>query len=182
MAKEMKRIMAEDVRSDLAGSADLLVIGLLQMDAVSNHELRRHLRDQGARLRVIHNRTSRFALDEARQQVADFFSGQTAIALSDGPDVEFAPVAKALVEAARKKMIEVRGGYIDGELLGKADIIALANAPDKPTLRAMLLGAINGSARGLAATLQGVGEGIARCLQARIDMAGESGEGGEDDS
>ena len=179
MAKEMKRIMAEDVRADLANSDDLLVISLLQMDAVSNHELRSRLRDQGARLRVIHNRTSRFALDEARQQIADLFSGQTAIALSNRPDVEFAPVAKALVEAANKKMIEVRGGYIDGELLNKADVIALANAPDKPTLRAMLLSAINGPARGLAATLQGVGEGIARCLQARLDQAGV---GGEDDS
>ena len=182
MVKEMKRIMAEDVRADLANSADLLVIGLLNMDAVSNHELRSHLRAQGARLRVIHNRTCRFALDEARKPIADFFSGQTAIALSDGPDVEFAPVAKALVEAAKKGIIEVRGGYIDDEMLDKADVIALAKAPDKPTLRAMLLSAINGSARGLAATLQGVGEGIARCLQARVDATGESEVRGEDDS
>ena len=69
MAKEIKRIMAEDVRADLANSADLLVIGLLKMDAVSNHELRRRLRDQGARLRVIQNRTARFARDDARKQI-----------------------------------------------------------------------------------------------------------------
>ena len=173
MAKDMKLLMAEEVRQALAGSDDLLVISLLQMNAQENLELRRRLRSQGASLRVIHNRTSRFALDEVRQPVAELFAGQTAIALAE-PETEFAPIAKALVEAARKMTIEVRGGYVDGELLDKEGVVALAKAPDKPTLRAMLLGAINGPARGLAIMLQGVGGGVARCLQARIDQGEKS--------
>jgi len=173
MAKDIKLLMAEEVRQDLSSSDDLLVIGLLKIDAKQNLQLRNKLRDQGARLRVIHNRTSRFALDEARQGVAEFFNGQTAVALADRPDVEFVPVARALVDAAKGKTIEVRGGYVDGELLDRAGVVALSRAPDKPTLRAMLLCAINGSARGLAVTLSGVGGGIARCLQARIDQSEE---------
>lgn len=79
------------------------------------------------------------------------------------------------MEAARKKRIEVRGGYIDGEILDRAGVEALAGSPDKPTLRAMILGAVLGSGRGLAVAIQGVGGGIARCLQARIDESGEAG-------
>ena len=104
-----------------------------------------------ASLRVIHNRTSRFALDEARTARAwqFFVQGPDRDALVRRPRRRtFIPVAKSLVDAAKKKGIEVRGGYVEGELLDAAGVVALAKSPDKPTLRAMLLGAINGSARG----------------------------------
>ena len=173
--------MAAEVKADFDRSPDLLVVGLREMDAEQNAELRNTLRSQGVRLRVIHNRTSRFALDEARTEVGQFFVGQTAVALGTA-ETEFIPVAKSLVDAARRKNVEVRGGYVEGELLDRAGVEALARSPDKPTLRAMLLCAINGSARGFAVTLRGVAEGIARCLQARADLAEESKENGETDS
>jgi large subunit ribosomal protein L10 len=169
MPKELKRTMAGEVKADLDRSPNLLVIGLLPMDSATNLALRNTLRDQGAMLRVIHNRTSRHALDEGRKELGNLFTGQTALALAPDAEAEIIPVAKALVDAARRKKVEVRGGFVDGELLDRAGVEALARSPDKPTLRAMICGAILGPARGLAVTLQGVGGGIARCLQARID-------------
>ena len=176
MAKEIKRIMADEVRAELEASPNLLVVGLGEMDAGKNHKLRGDLRGQGARLRIVHNRTSRHALDEARKSLGDLFVGQTALALG-GAETEFVPVARILVDAAKKKTVELRGGYVDGELLDKAGLEALADCPDKPTLRAMLLGAINGSGRSLAVCLGAVGGGIARCLQERIEKAGDAPEG-----
>ena len=173
MAKDMKKLMAEEVRAELERSPNLLVVGLRPMDAMQNLELRNDLRGKGASLRVIHNRTSRHALDEGRRDVGRFFTGQTALALSPDPEVDLISIAKALVDAARQKRVEVRGGYVDGELLDQAGVEALARSPDKPTLRAMICGAIQGPARGLASALQGVGGGIARCLQARIDKEDE---------
>jgi len=177
MAKELKRIMADEVRTDLEASPNLLVVGLAEMDAEKNHKLRSELRGQGARLRIVHNRTSRHALDEARKGLGDLFVGQTALALGEA-ETEFIPIAKILVDAAKKKTLELRGGYVDGELLDKAGLQALAACPDKPTLRAMLLGTINGSARGIAVSLSAVGGGIARCLQERIEKTG--GEPGDE--
>lgn len=171
MPKVFKESMANEVKEELERSSNLLVVGLLQMSAEQNFSLRNQLRDQGARLRVIHNRTSRHALDEARQDLAEFFTGQTALALGT-EETEFIAVAKTLVETAKKeKTIELRAGYVDGELLDTAGVALFARSPDKPTLRAMMLGAINGSARGIAASLQGVYGGLARCLQARVDAA-----------
>ena len=63
---------------------------------------------------------------------------------------------------------------MDGEILDQAGVRLLAASPDKPTLRGMLAGVIAGSARGLAVSLRGVGEGLARCLQARIDQSTDS--------
>ena len=77
-----------------------------------------------------------------------------------------------LVEAAGKDFVELRGGFIEGDMVDAAGLRELAAIPDKPTLLGMLLAAVQGSARGLAVSVSGVGAGLARCLQARVDEAG----------
>jgi len=174
MPKLLKRAMADEVKAELDAAPNLLVVGLGAMSADANFELRRRLRTLGARLRVIHNRTSRHALDERRRGLAEFFRGQTALALVPGEEPDMVSVAKALLDAARAKQVELRGGFVDGELLDGKGVELLARSPDKPTLRAMLLGVTLGPARGLAVAIQAVGGGLARCLQARIDQAEEA--------
>jgi len=174
VSKELKRFMADEIRAELESSSNMLVVRLLQLDAVKNSELRTSLRGHGARLRVIHNRATRHALDDARKPVGDLFKGQTALALADDPEAAI-PVAKTLVEAARKnkKGFEIRGGFVDGEILDKAGVEMLAQCPDKHTLRGMLAGTIIGPARAIAVSLQAVGGGLARCIQARVDESAE---------
>jgi len=170
MPKELKRSMADEVRGHLEGSDDVLVVGLLPMNAEKTVTLRNTLRQHGARLRVIHNRTSRHALDERRKALGEYFKGPTALALATDPETEMIPVAKVLVEAARLKSVELRGGFVDGELLDSSGFEALARSPDKHTLRGMLAGAIVGPGRGIAASMHAVLSGLARCLRARSEQ------------
>jgi len=110
MSKELKYMMASSVKADLDRSENVLVLGMLPMDAETTVALRTSMREQGARLRVIHNRSSRHALDDARKGLADLFKGQTAIAVANRDEVDFIGIAKILVAAAKKKHVEVRGG------------------------------------------------------------------------
>lgn len=178
MSKALKQQMATTVEEDLGRSPDVLVVGFLAMNAAANFALRRNLREQGVRLRVIHNRCSRHALDERRKGLAPLFTGQTAIAVAERDEVDFIPVAKTLLEAGAKQNIVVRGGFVDGELLNEAGVKALAASPDKPTLRAMLLGAIQAPGRGIAASMNAVLSGLARCVKERVEKGGGV-EGGE---
>jgi large subunit ribosomal protein L10 len=171
MSKQLKQWMAEEVRTDLESATNLLVVGLLPMDASKNHGLRTMLRAQGARLRVIHNRTSRHALPGRHAGLAGHFRGQTAIALAD-PQADVIAVAKARMEAARGQHVEIRGGFVDGEVLDRDGVEVLARSPDKQTLRGMLAGAIVGPGRGLAGSIHAVCAGIARCLRARSEKNG----------
>ena len=171
MSKELKHMMADAVREDLDRGENVLVLGLLPLNAEDTVTLRNTLRGQGARLRVIHNRTTRHALNEDRQGLSEFFTGQTAIAVGETEETDFIGIAKTLVDAAKKKQIEVRGGYVDGELFAKDGFEALAKSPDKPTLRAMLCGAILGPGRGLATIMNAVGSGMARCVAEHADGA-----------
>ena len=172
MSKELKHMMAEAVRVDLDRGENVLVLGMLPLNAEDTVNLRNTLREQGARLRVIHNRTPRHALDENRKGLGEFFTGQTAIAVGENEDTDFIGIAKTLVDAQKKKHLECRGGYVDGELFDGEGFIALSKSPDKPTLRAMLCGAILGPGRGLATIMNAVGSGMARCVQQRVDEGG----------
>jgi len=174
MSKELKQMMADEVREELSGSPNVLVVGLLPLNAEDTVTLRENLREQGGRMRVIHNRTSKHALDEDRAGLAQFFSGQTALTTGTEEDTDFIGLAKLLVDAARKKQVECRGGFVDGELFDAEGFQTLAQSPDKPTLRAMLCGAILGTGRGLATAMHAVGGGLARCIQQRVDESGES--------
>ncbi len=165
MSKALKQMMADDLRADLEAADDLLVVGLLPMDAGTNEELRKRLREVGGRLRVIHNRTATHALGGDRKDLARFFGGQTAVAVGG----ETISVAKTLVDAAKKKSVEVRGGIVEGEVLDADGVRTLAMSPDKPTLRGMIAAAILGSGRGIAVSVSAVGGGLARCLRAHAD-------------
>src|SRR5512139_2208184 len=169
MATELKQMMADELRRDLEISPNLLVIGLLPMDAAGTFDLRNRLRARGAKLRVVHNRTSRYALDEARKPLGEFFEGATGLTLVPGAEPDMGAVAKALLEIAKQKKIEIRGGFVEGQVLDKGGVELLARSPDKKTLRAMMCGALLGPARGIAALLHAVPAGLARCLQARIE-------------
>jgi large subunit ribosomal protein L10 len=169
MPKELKQLMTDELKRELDASQNLLVIGLLPMDSAGSFDLRNRLRARGARLRVIHNRTSRHALDEARRPLGNLFKGSTGLTLVPGAEPDMGSVAKALLEIAKQKKIEIRGGFVEGQLLDKGGVELLAKSPDKKTLRAMMCGALMGPARGLAGALNAVTGGLARCLKARME-------------
>jgi len=168
--------MVDEVKRDLDGASNLLVIGILPMDAAATLDLRNQLRAKGARLRVIHNRISAHALDEARRPLGELFDHTTGLTLVPGEEPDMGSIARTLVEIARKKRIEIRGGFVEGQVLDKGGVELLATTPDKKTLRGMLCGALLGPARGIAAALAAVPAGLARCLNARIEKLPPEGD------
>ncbi|MCA9316239.1 MAG: 50S ribosomal protein L10 [Planctomycetes bacterium] len=181
MAKALKRMMADQLEQALEGKNGLLILETGPMTVESTMAFRGDLREKagGARLQVIHNRTAQVALNrkwfgEGSDVLDPLLSGPTAIAFGgDGP----IPIAKVVRDWSRKwKPLKVKGAVADGELLLAEDASTLADMPDLPQLRAMMLGAVMGVPRGIAVSLSAVYGGLARCLQARVDQQG----GGEE--
>src|SRR5437588_11331583 len=93
-------------------------------------ELRTKLIEHGARFAVVKNTLTRRAAEAAGSDaLLALLEGQTAIAFleSEGDPVA---VAKALVDAARDtKVLEVRGGLLEGRPVAAGGIELLANVP-----------------------------------------------------
>jgi large subunit ribosomal protein L10 len=177
MAKALKLMLAAQLEEDLEGSAGVLLLDPGPMTVASVEAFRTDLREKagGARMRVIHNRTARYAFeklfDDTEALTAELTGGSAVAYGGEGP----IPIAKVVKDWQKKlKTLRVKAAVADGEVLIGAEADALADMPDLPQLKGMLASALIGSARGIATSLQAVYGGLARCIQARVDESGES--------
>ncbi len=131
-------------------------------------ELRRGMKDAGARFRVTKNRLAKIALaDTAFDPIKDLFTGPTAIAYSDDP----VAAPKAVVDFAKKNdKLVVIGGGLDGNLLSADEVKALAALPSLDELRAKIIGMLNTPAQRIASVLQAPAGQIARVLGAHAEQ------------
>ena len=134
-------------------------------------ELRGQLRQNDARYAVVKNRYTRIALrDLGREGAEPFLAGPTAVALVSG---DAAAVSRTLIDFGRNAPVVVKGGYVDGRVIGAPDVVALSRLPSREQLLAMLLSAMHGPVRSLAYVLRASVERVARVLQAVADQKAE---------
>ena len=117
-------------------------------------ELRRVLRENGVRLRVVKNTLAHIAADQAgAPEVKGIVTGPTGIAFGfDDP----AAAAKALTEhlASSRIPMTIIGGYLSGRALTPEQVDGLAKLPSKEALVAQVLGQLQSPIAGLVGTLQ----------------------------
>jgi large subunit ribosomal protein L10 len=130
-------------------------------------ELRRGMREVGARFRVTKNRLAKIALaDTPYSPLAGLFTGPTGIAFSADPVA--APKA-AVGYAKRNEKLAIIGGALAGNLLTPEQVRALADLPSIDELRAKLVGLISTPAARLITVLQAPGGQLARVLAAHAE-------------
>ena len=140
-------------KETLQGYTNFIFVNYRGMTVEQITKLRKQLREKDAQIKVIKNNFARIAFSEMNiDSVAEYLSGPTAITMVKEDANES---AKILFDFAKEApALEVKGAYVENELLDAAKIEALSKIPGRKQLIAMLMGAINGPARQLAATLQ----------------------------
>jgi len=178
MSKLLKSLIVDEYRRDLEGVQSCVLVDVSPLTVGEVEDLRRHLREKEVRLKVVRNRLVFHALEGSRiEPVRSLFAGPMAIAF-DRDDPEGVATVKAIrnyLNERRKLKVEIRGGYSEGEVLDTPAMENLARMPDRPQLRAMALGVIQGPARGLASAMANVAGGLARALKARIEKQEQEG-------
>ncbi len=140
-------------------------------------KLRTELLEHGARFTVVKNTLTRRAAEAAEaDQLLALLEGPTAIAFleSDGDPVA---VAKALAAAAREtRVLEVRGGILEGRPITGADVAELARLPAGDVLRGQVLGAITAPLYSIVGLFTAPLNDLVGLLDARIAQLGEQDE------
>lgn len=122
-------------------------------------ELRRRLADADATLRVVKNRLTQRAADQAgAEQLKPLLVGPTAFAFVRG-DVALA--AKALAGFRREApTLAFKGGTMNGDALTVEQVESIARLPTREVLQGQFVGVLasplSGLARGLSALLSGL--------------------------
>ncbi|MCP3919157.1 MAG: 50S ribosomal protein L10 [bacterium] len=173
MPNIVNEMVVRELDQELGAADGMVVVSFSGIDVATTQNVRGDLAEKGARFMMVRNNLARRVLAEKGIEFDDgTFTGNTAIAYGDTESAISA--AKVLTDTQIKKAgVKVKAGLLDGEVLGPADAVKLADIPDRDTLRAQLLGCISGPARGLATVINAVPSSVARVLQARVDSASE---------
>jgi large subunit ribosomal protein L10 len=143
MQKEDKQRVVADLAERLKNTESLIVADYRGLTMPQIDNLRGELLKHGARFQVVKNTLTRRAAEEAgAEALLALLEGPSAIAFLDA-DGDPVAVAKAIAAAAREtRVLEVRGGVLEGRPITPADIENLAKLPPFEQLRGQVLGAI----------------------------------------
>ena len=168
MNREEKAELINTLQSTFAEATSVVIAHQVGLTVAESSELRAKMREAGAGFKVTKNRIAKIAVQGTKDEVlADMFTGPTAVGTSADP----VAAAKTLVEFAKSNdKVTIVGGTLDGALLDKAGVEALATMPSLDELRAKLVGLVNAPAAKLARIAQVPAGDLARVIQARADQ------------
>jgi large subunit ribosomal protein L10 len=142
LRSDKERVVAQ-LAQRLRDTDTLMVADYRGLSMPEIDELRSRLLEAGARFTVVKNTLTKLAAEEAgTKDVLELIDGPTAIAFLEG-ESDPAAVAKVMHETARAKdVLVIRGGLLEGTLVGDEEIKRLATIPPTDVLRAQLASAV----------------------------------------
>jgi large subunit ribosomal protein L10 len=169
---EKQRVVAE-LTDRLQSTPTLIVADYRGLTMPQIDDLRTELLKHGARFTVVKNTLTRRAAEAAGSEaLLALLEGPTAIAFleADGDPVA---VAKAIGAAAREtRVLEVRGGVLEGRPITAADIENLAKLPPLEQLRGQVLGGITSPLYAVVGLFAAPLQNLVGLIDARIEQLG----------
>ena len=145
--------LAEKMKNSVAG----VVVSYEGISVADDTVLRRKLREAGVEYTVVKNTMLRRAVAGTQYEaLAEYFKGDTAIALSAEDPAAAARILCKVADADKSKRFTVKGGFCDGQVLDAAGVKSLSTMPNREGLLSMLAGSLNGIIGGLAVAIQGI--------------------------
>jgi large subunit ribosomal protein L10 len=176
LRQEKERIVGE-LAERLKSSPNLLVADYRGLSMPEIDELRTKLLETGARFSVVKNTLTRLAAEQAGvDALLELIDGPTAIAFIDA-DGDPAAAAKILNDTSRTHdVLAIRGGLLEGDTVGDAEIKRLATLPPADVLRAQLAGAVAAPLTTIVGLFTAPLRDLVNVLDARIKQLEEQGE------
>ena len=169
MSRQAKEAAVADLVDQLGRAKGGLIANFTGLNVAQVTEIRAKFREAGVEYRVVKNTLIKRALaGTASEALSETFTGPTAVALKF--DEEFGTLGKAAKDLVKKfEKFEVKGGYIEEEILEGDIVETMAALPTLDEARAQLLGVINAPAANLLAQINAPASNLIGVIQAKKD-------------
>ncbi len=150
-----KEAIVEALADRLKNSVTGVLVNYKGISVADDTALRKELREAGVKYTVVKNTLLSRACEKVELTGFDsVLEGTTALATSDD---DYASAARILSNYAKKsKTFELKGGYLDGEVVDMATIDKLAKLPTREVLLANVLGAFQAPIASFARAIQAI--------------------------
>jgi large subunit ribosomal protein L10 len=171
--KEDKEQVVAELTERLRTSETLLVADYRGLTMPQIDALRSKLIESGARFTVVKNTLTRRAAEAAgADALLALLEGPSAIAFLES-DGDMVAAAKALADSAREtRVLEIRGGIMQGRAISADEVQSLASLPPIDVLRGQVLAAIIAPITAIAGLVNAPLQNLYGLLEARIDQLG----------
>ena len=151
MTKEQKKNYISEMKKFFEANDSILVTHYQGLTVNQLDELRSEMRKHGIMFKITKNRITKLALKDTKcKDIADLFSGPTAIALSK----DAISSAKILTKFSKdNQKLKIVGGFMGKEILKLEDVLKIATLPTLNEARAKIASIIQSPAQKLASIL-----------------------------
>lgn len=164
---EEKKAIVAGLVERLNNSVTGVLVSYKGISVADDTALRKELREAGVNYTVVKNTLLSRACEEANLTgLQANLEGTTALATSEE---DYAAAARILNNYAKKsKTFELKGGYLDGEVVDMATIEKIAKLPTRDVLLANVLGAFQAPIASFARAIQAIVDkgGVEACVSA----------------
>src|SRR5947209_13787668 len=173
MKKDQKETVVEELTARLKAAETLLVADYRGLTMPQIDALRSRLLESGAKFTVTKNTLTRRAAEAAgAETLLALLEGPTAIAFIEA-EGDMVAVAKALADSAREtRVLEIRGGIMQGRSISGSDVEELAKLPPLDGLRGQVRGAVIAPLSSLIALVNAPLQNLHGLIDARANQLG----------
>ena len=151
------------LRGKLSGARSAVLTDFRGLSVAELTELRTLLRKSAVEYTVVKNTLAKIAVANTElASLAAHLEGPTAIAISRSDVV--APSKVLTTWSKTRPTFSIKGGVVEGRLVGPAEIVALADLPPREILLARLAGTFQAPLQGLVNVLAGPIRALASVL------------------
>ena len=175
MATAEKEAKVEELKAIMAEAKGLYLADFTGIDVATVTELRNKLRDAEVQYQVIKNRLAIRAAEEVGiVGLKEYFTGPTAIAYSKEDPIAPAKILQDFVADDGK--IQIKTGFMEGEVLAADRVEALAKLPSEEELLGKVVVSVQSPLYGLSGVLNGLLRSMVGALSAIEKQRVEGGE------
>ena len=152
---EQKQNIVKELADKLRGAKAGVLVNYQGITVEDDTVMRKELREAGVKYMVMKNSLTGRACEEVGLgDMKQYLSGMTAIAISESDPIAPAKVIKKYAD--KIESFQILAGYLEGAVVDKDTVVALADIPSKEVLIAKFLGSIKSPLYGFAYALQAV--------------------------
>jgi len=153
-----KQAIVASLTEKLQNAAAGVLVDYKGITVAEDTALRAELRKNNVEYAVVKNTLLRFAVNNCgMNELDDLLSGTTSLAICHDDPVAPARVINDFAKKLNDKF-EIKGGFMDGKVMPLNEVMALAEIPPLPVLRAQVLGTMLAPISGLACVLKQIAE------------------------
>ncbi|MBE5781177.1 MAG: 50S ribosomal protein L10 [Clostridiales bacterium] len=166
-----KEAVVAEIAEKIQRAKSCVIIDYRGLTVAEVTELRNQFRNAGVEYKVLKNTmVARAVAQLGIEGVEEYLNGPTAVAFGYEDAVVPAKIINEFIKKSKKT--EIKCGILDGKVLDKAGVVALADLPSREVLLAMVLGTLNAPITGFVSALAGIPKKLLYALNAISEKQG----------